>query len=46
VVNNFSHTNNPGGVHHLSDCNQNIMLAWEEGHATAWGLSVRLAEYR
>ncbi len=41
VVNNFSHTNNPGGVHHLSDCNQNIMLAWEEGHATAWGLSVR-----
>jgi hypothetical protein len=41
VVNNFSRTDSPGGVHHLSDCNQNIMLAFEEGHATAWGLSVR-----
>lgn len=41
VVNNFSRSDSPEGVHHLSDCNQNIMLAFDEGHATAWGLSVR-----
>jgi len=41
VVNNFSRTDSPGGVHHLSDCDQNLMLAFDEGHATAWGQSVR-----
>ena len=41
VVNNFSKSDSPGGVHHLSDCNQNLMLAFDEGHATFWGLSVR-----
>ena len=41
VVFNYSKTDGPGGEHHLSDCNQDIRLAFEEGHATAWGLSVR-----
>jgi Putative metal-binding motif/Bacterial pre-peptidase C-terminal domain len=41
VVNNFSKSDSPGGTHHLSDCNQNLMLAFDEGHATFWGLSVR-----
>src|SRR5207245_2466696 len=41
VVTNFSASDGPGGTHHLSDCNQNIMLAFEEGNSTAWGLSVR-----
>jgi len=41
VIHNFSADDSPGGVHHLSDCNQNLMLAWDEGHGTAWGLSVR-----
>ena len=41
VVSNFSATSSNGGTHRLSDCNQNLMLAWEEGHATYWGLSVR-----
>ncbi len=41
VIDNFSKSDSPGGTHNLSDCNQNLMLAWDEGHATAWGLSVR-----
>ncbi len=38
---NFAKSDNPGGEHHLSDCNQNIMLAWDEGHASFFGLSAR-----
>ncbi len=41
VVNNFSRSDSPGGSHRLSDCNQNLMLAFDEGHATFFGLSAR-----
>ncbi len=41
VTNNFSKSDSPGGANHLSDCHQDLRLAFEEGHATAWGLSVR-----
>jgi hypothetical protein len=32
---------NPGGTHHLTDCNQDIRLAYDEGRATWFGQSVR-----
>jgi hypothetical protein len=41
VVDHFSASMNPGGTHHLSDCNQNMILAFDEGHATYFGNSVR-----
>ncbi|OLD62526.1 MAG: hypothetical protein AUI47_12140 [Acidobacteria bacterium 13_1_40CM_2_68_5] len=41
VVFNFSKSDSNGGTHHLSDCNQNLMLAFDEGHATFFGLSAR-----
>jgi putative metal-binding protein/pre-peptidase/thrombospondin type 3 repeat protein len=41
IVDNFSESDSFGGTHRLSDCNQSIVLAFDEGHATAWGLSVR-----
>jgi hypothetical protein len=41
VIENFSDTDSPYGSHRLSDCNQNLMLAFDEGHATSWGNSVR-----
>jgi len=41
VITNFSDTDSAYGTHHLSDCNQNLMLAFDEGHATFWGCSVR-----
>jgi hypothetical protein len=41
VVDHFSASDNPGGVHHLSDCNQDLRLAFDEGHATYFGNSVR-----
>jgi hypothetical protein len=41
VVNNFSRSDSPAGTHRLSDCNQNLMLAFDEGHATFFGLSAR-----
>ncbi|MFQ5877388.1 MAG: MopE-related protein [Acidobacteriota bacterium] len=41
IVNNYSASDSPGGTHRLSNCNQNIMLAFDEGHASFWGLSVR-----
>src|SRR2546428_995827 len=41
VVKNFYRTDSPAGEHHLSDCNQNLMLAFEEGHASFFGLSAR-----
>src|SRR5258705_12626946 len=36
-----SANDNPGGIHHLTDCNQDIRLAFEEGRATWFGQSVR-----
>jgi putative metal-binding protein/thrombospondin type 3 repeat protein len=41
LVQQFSVSQNPGGTHHLSDCNQDLRLAWEEGFATYFGNSVR-----
>jgi hypothetical protein len=41
VVDNFSATDSPFGTHRLSDCNQNMSLAFDEGHASFWGNSVR-----
>src|SRR5256885_1901840 len=41
VIYNFSKTDSPAGEHHLSDCNQNLMLAFDEGHASYFGLSAR-----
>jgi len=37
----FSASHSPGGAHSLSNCNQDMRLAWEEGQATAFGCSVR-----
>jgi len=37
----YSATDNPGGVHHLTDCQQDLRLAFEEGRATYFGQSVR-----
>ncbi|MCI0407621.1 MAG: transthyretin-like family protein, partial [Acidobacteria bacterium] len=36
-----SANDNPGGTHHLTDCNQDLRLAFEEGRATWFGQSVR-----
>lgn len=41
VVQSFSADDNPGGSHRLSDCNQDLQLAFGEGHATFFGNSVR-----
>jgi hypothetical protein len=41
VTAQFSASNSPGGSHSLSNCNQDIRLAWEEGQATNFGCSVR-----
>ena len=37
----FSASHSPGGAHSLSNCNQDMRLAWEEGQATNFGCSVR-----
>ncbi len=37
----YSDTDSPGGPHHLSNCNQDLRLAWEEGWATYFGQAVR-----
>jgi hypothetical protein len=41
VTAQFSLSHSPGGSHSLSNCNQDIRLAWEEGQATNFGCSVR-----
>ncbi len=41
VMNYYSAASNPGDVHYLSDCNQDIRLAFDEGRATSFGLAVR-----
>jgi hypothetical protein len=41
VTAQFSASHSPGGSHSLSNCNQDIRLAWEEGQATNFGCSVR-----
>jgi hypothetical protein len=41
VIHRFSASHSPGGSHRLSDCNQDLRLAWDEGHATFFGNSVR-----
>jgi hypothetical protein len=37
----YSADASPGGVHHLTDCDQDLRLAYEEGRATWFGQSVR-----
>ena len=37
----YSATDSPGGTHRLSNCNQDLRLAWEEGWATYFGQAVR-----
>ncbi len=39
---NFSASDSPGGFHQLSNCNQDLRLAFDEGFATYFGQSVRL----
>ena len=41
VIFQFSASDNPGGSHQLSNCNQDMRLAFDEGHATYFGCSVR-----
>jgi len=41
AVFNFSDSDNPGGWHALADCQQQPELAWEEGHASYFGGTVR-----
>jgi len=41
VIENFSDTDSPYGTHRLSDCYQNMSLAFDEGHASFWGNSAR-----
>ena len=40
AVKNFADNDNPGGSHALADCNQNMALAWDEGHASFFGNSI------
>src|SRR5262245_4783440 len=41
VMNNYSKATNPGGQHFLSDCNEDLRLAFDEGRASFFGASVR-----
>lgn len=42
AIYNFAASDSPGGVHHLTNCNQDLRLAFDEGYATYFGQSVRL----
>jgi len=42
AVYNFAASDSPGGTHHLTNCNQDLRLAFDEGFATYFGQSVRL----
>ncbi len=37
----YGDSDNPTGAHALADCNQDPRLAWDEGHASAFGGAVR-----
>jgi len=39
--NNYWGSDNAGGSHALAECNQNILLAFDEGRASFWGCGVR-----
>ncbi len=41
AVENFSASDSPGGVHHLTNCVQDLRLAFDEGFATFFGQAVR-----
>jgi hypothetical protein len=41
VQHTFSAGQSPGGTHNLSNCDQDLRLAFDEGHATYFGCSVR-----
>jgi len=42
AIYNFAASDSPGGTHHLTNCNQDLRLAFDEGYATYFGQSVRL----
>jgi len=37
----YGDSDNPAGTHALADCNQDPRLAWDEGHASAFGGAIR-----
>ncbi len=37
----YSKTTNPGGTHYLSNCTEDLRLAFDEGRASSFGCSVR-----
>jgi hypothetical protein len=41
VMTNYSKVTNPGGAHFLSDCSEDPRLAFDEGRASFFGMSVR-----
>ena len=41
VMSYYSRTSSAGGTHYLSDCDQDLWLAFDEGRATSFGLAVR-----
>lgn len=41
ITYNYSDNDSPGGSHRLSDCQQDLRLAFDEGHASQFGLSAR-----
>ena len=41
IMNNYSKSSNPGGTHYLSDCNEDLRLAFDEARASSFGNSVR-----
>lgn len=41
VMNNYSKSSNPGGTHYLSNCSEDVRLAFDEGRASSFGCSVR-----
>jgi hypothetical protein len=41
AVDNFSASDSPGGFHRLSNCGQDLRLAFDEGFATYFGQTVR-----
>ena len=41
MMNNYSKSTNPGGAHSLSDCNEDLRLAFDEGRASFLGCVIR-----
>jgi hypothetical protein len=41
MTSNYSRASNPGGLHYLSDCNEDLGLSFDEGRASTFGGMVR-----